>query len=209
MRAETESNSVRTWALVAVMGAVANVLGLASIGLIPIPGISGLAIDLSSIPVAFLAIFLGKRYGALTGLLAGIGPGIMFGYFSGSAGLLSVIFVPLGKVFTGFSIGAVAEIIASRRKLTGRPDILAAVLIGFIPEALLVLVYFQTILPLFIPSAQYWAPALAVPVFVKAWAEMVGIGFFTAALAANKGFTAFFSRYFQANKILVSLPKPA
>ncbi len=191
------------------MGALGNVLGLATIGLIPIPWITGLALDLSNVPVAFLAVFLGKRFGALTGALAGIGPGIMFGYISGNAGLLSVFFVPLGKVFTGFTVGVVAEIIASRRKLAGRADILASVLIGFVPEALLVLVYFETIVPLFVPGGAFWAPALAVPVFVKGWAEMVLIGLITAALAANRGFTAFFTRYFPTNKLLVSVPKRA
>ncbi len=209
MRRESQSNSIRSWALVVVMGALGNLLGLATIGLIPIPGLTGLAIDLSNIPVAFLAVFLGKRYGALTGAIAGIGPAIMFGYITGNAGLLSIIFVPLGKVFTGFTVGAVAEIIASRRKLAGRADILASVLIGFIPEALLVIVYFETLVPVFVPGGAYWAPALAIPVFIKGWGEMVLIGLFTAALAANRSFTTFFTRYFPTNTLLVSVPKAA
>jgi len=194
--------------LVVVMGALGNLLGLATIGLVPIPGLTGLAIDLSNIPVAFLAVFLGRKYGALTGAIAGIGPGIMFGYVTGNAGLLSVFFVPLGKVFTGFTVGTVAEVIAARRKLGGRADILASVLIGFIPEALLVIVYFETLVPVFVPGGAYWAPALAIPVFVKGWGEMLFIALFTAALAANRSFTTFFSRYFPANTLLISVPKP-
>ncbi len=202
-QAQFESNSLRSWALVATMGALGNVLGLISIGLgqIPLAGVSQVALDFSNVPVVFLAIFLGKRYGALTGLIAGLGPGVMFGYITGNAGILSVIFVPLGKIFTGFFVGAIAELIATRRKLVAR-DVITAVLIGFIPEALLVLVYFWNIVPFFIPNLGYYT-VIGLPVFVKGWAEMLIIGFLTAALAGNRGFGVFLSRYFPSNKVLV------
>src|SRR5213592_3633323 len=71
------------------MGAVGNVLGVVAIflGRIPTPGVTQVALDFSSLAIVIVAIFAGWRLGALTGLIAGIGPMIMFGYVYGSTGI--------------------------------------------------------------------------------------------------------------------------
>ena len=105
---------LKSLALVASMGALGNVLGVIAIllGRIPTPGVSQVALDFSNLAVIVVAVFLGWRLGALTGLVAGIGPAIMFGYVFGSTGLLTFL-VPVGKALTGLSVGAISQALGS------------------------------------------------------------------------------------------------
>ncbi len=162
------------------------------LGRIPTPGVSQVALDFSSVVVVIVAIFVGWRLGALTGLIAGLGPMVMFGYVYGSTGLITIL-LPAGKALTGLFVGVIAQLIGSGRKLR-TPFVFVAVLIGFIPEAVLIWFYFVNLVPLFVPGGSFWAPALAIPVLVKAWAEMVIIGFLTVALLGNAAFRAFLGR---------------
>ncbi len=170
------------------MGALGNVLGIIPIFVarIPTPGVSQVALDFSNVAVVIVAIFLGWRLGSLTGLVAGIGPAIMFGYVYGSTGLITFL-VPVGKAFTGFTVGLIAQGLGSQRRLKPK-YVISTVLIGFVPEALTIWVYFQNLVPLLVAGGGFWAPALTVPVLVKAWAEMIIIGFVTGALVGNEGF---------------------
>ena len=176
------------------MGAVGNVLGVLAIlvGRIPTPGVAQVALDFSSLAIVIVAIFAGWRLGALTGLIAGVGPMILFGYVYGSTGLVTIL-LPVGKALTGLFVGLIASLIGSNRKL--RPaSVFAAIWIGYIPEAILTWFYFVNLVPLFVPGASFWAPALAIPVLAKAWVEMTVIAFLTVALIRNAAFRSFLGR---------------
>ena len=170
-----------------MLGVVAILLGR-----IPTPGVTQVALDFSSVAIVVVAVFVGWRLGALTGLIAGFGPMVMFGYVYGSTGLVTIL-LPVGKALTGLFVGLIAQSIGPKFRLR-TPYVLAAVLIGFIPEAILTWFYFVSLVPLFVPGASFWAPALAIPVLVKGWAEMVIISFLTVALIGNTGFRSFVER---------------
>lgn len=188
------SPPVTSLTFVASMGAVGNVLGILAIliGRIPTPGVAQVALDFSSVAVVIVAIFAGWRLGALTGLMAGIGPMILFGYVYGSTGLITIL-LPVGKALTGFSVGIIAQLVGSARRIRA-PYVLGAILLGFTPEAVLTWYYFVSLVPLFVQGGSYWAPALALPVLAKAWAEMTIIAFLTIALFRNAGFRSFLTR---------------
>jgi len=97
--------------LVASMAALGNLLGVASIavGRIPTPGVSQVALDFSSVPIVVMAIFFGWRLGSLTGLIAGIGPAIMF---ASNTGPITVL-LPVGKAIPGFAIGLLSQSLKS------------------------------------------------------------------------------------------------
>jgi thiamine transporter ThiT len=184
------------------MAALGNLLGVASIavGRIPTPGVSQVALDFSSVPIVVMAIFFGWRLGSLTGLIAGIGPAIMF---ASNTGPITVL-LPVGKAITGFAIGLISQSFKSRSRQKSY-FVLLAVWIGFIPEAVLTWFYFQTLVPLFVSGGSFWAPALAVPVLIKAWFEMTIIGFLTVALVGNEAFKIFLGKFAPAGRLLVPL----
>jgi thiamine transporter ThiT len=188
------TQSVSSLTLVASMGAVGNVLGVVPIflGRVPTPGVTQVALDFSSVAVVIVAVLWGWRLGALTGLIAGIGPMIMFGFVYGSTGLITIL-LPVGKAFTGTFVGLIAQSLGPSRKLK-TPFVISAVLLGFVPEAILTWFYFVNLVPLFVQGGGFWAPALALPVLVKAWAEMIIIAFLTVALIGNAGFKSFLTR---------------
>ncbi|MEM3609120.1 MAG: hypothetical protein QXV87_02080, partial [Candidatus Bathyarchaeia archaeon] len=53
-----------------------------------------IALDLSHIGTLIAAVYGGPLTGFVAGLLVGIGPGIYFGYFGGSLGLLGAFGLP-------------------------------------------------------------------------------------------------------------------
>jgi thiamine transporter ThiT len=187
------TQSVSSLTLVASMGAVGNLLGVVAIflGRIPTPGVTQVALDFSSLAVVIVGIFAGWRLGALTGLIAGLGPMVMFGYVYGSTGIITVL-LPVGKALTGLFVGLISQWIGSARKLRV-PFVLAAVWVGFIPEAVLTWFYFVNLVPFFVPGA-FAGPTAATLVLVKGWAEMIIIAFLTVALIGNAGFRSFLGR---------------
>ena len=184
------------------MAALGNLLGVASIavGRIPTPGINQVAFDFSSVPVVLIAIFFGWRLGSLTGLIAGIGPAIMF---ASNTGPITVL-LPVGKAITGFAIGLIAQ--SLKTDLRQRSYfVLLAVWVGFIPETVLTWFYFQNLVPLFVSGGSFWAPALAFPVLVKGWFEMTIIAFLTVALVGNEPFKIFLGKFAPSGRLLVPL----
>src|SRR5207245_3679416 len=172
------------------MGAVGNVLGVAAIfvGRIPTPGVTQVALDFSSLAVVCVAIFEGWRLGSLMGLIAGIGPMVMFGYVYGSTGIITV-FLPIGKALTGLSVGLISQAIGSIRKPRA-PIVIATVLIGFVPEAVLTWFYFVTLVPIFVPGS-FSGPTAETFALLKAWVEIIIIALLTVAISGNAGFRAF------------------
>jgi thiamine transporter ThiT len=194
--------SISSLALVASMAALGNLLGVVSVALgrIPTPGVSQVALDFSSVPIVVMAIFFGWRLGSLTGLIAGIGPAIMF---ASNTGPITILF-PVGKAITGFTIGIIAQSLKSDYRQRSY-FVLLAVWIGFIPEAVLTWFYFQNLVPLFVSGGSFWAPALAIPVLIKGWFEMTIIGFLTVALVGNEPFKIFLGKFVPAGRLLVPL----
>jgi thiamine transporter ThiT len=194
--------STSSLALVASMAALGNLLGVVSVALgrIPTPGVSQVALDFSSVPIVVMAIFFGWRLGSLTGLIAGIGPAIMF---ASNTGPITILF-PVGKAITGFTIGIIAQSLKSDYRQRSY-FVLLAVWIGFIPEAVLTWFYFQNLVPLFVSGGSFWAPALAIPVLIKGWFEMTIIGFLTVALVGNEPFKIFLGKFVPAGRLLVPL----
>ena len=184
------------------MAALGNLLGVVSVALgrIPTPGVSQVALDFSSVPIVVMAIFFGWRLGSLTGLIAGIGPAIMF---ASNTGPITILF-PVGKAITGFAIGIIAESLKSDYRQRSY-FVLLAVWIGFIPEAVLTWFYFQNLVPLFVSGGSFWAPALAIPVLIKGWFEMTIIGFLTVALVGNEAFKIFLGKFVPAGRLLIPL----
>ena len=177
-------------------------LGVASIsiGRIPTPAVNQVAFDFSSVPIVVMAIFFGWRLGSLTGLLAGIGPAIMF---ASNTGPITVL-LPVGKAITGFSIGLFAQWLKLGRRQRSY-FVLLAVWVGFIPETVLTWFYFQNLVPLFVSGGSFWAPALALPVLIKGWFEMTIIAFITVALVGNEPFKVFLGRFAESGRLLVPL----
>lgn len=194
--------SISSLALVASMAALGNLLGVVSVALgrIPTPGVSQVALDFSSVPIVVMAIFFGWRLGSLTGLIAGIGPAIMF---ASNTGPITILF-PVGKAMTGFAIGLLSQSLKSDYRQRSY-FVLLAVWIGFIPEAVLTWFYFQNLVPLFVSGGSFWAPALAIPVLIKGWFEMTIIGFLTVALVGNEAFKIFLGKFVPAGRLLVPL----
>ena len=199
-------SSVSSLALVASMAALGNVLGVVPIGLAQIPtgaGVGQVALDFSNLAIVVVSIFIGWRLGALTGLLAGIGPAIMFGFITGSTGFITFL-LPVGKALTGLTVGLIAQSIRPEKRL--RPySVVLAVLLGYIPEAVLTWYYFVNLVPLFVTGyfAQVIAPTLAIPVLVKGTGEMILISALTVALVGNEGFRMFFRRFVPMEQLLI------
>jgi len=199
-------SSVRSLALVASMAALGNVLGVVPIGLAQIPtgaGVGQVALDFSNLAIVVVSIFIGWRLGALTGLLAGIGPAIMFGFVTGSTGFITFL-LPVGKALTGLTVGLIAQSIRPEKRLRTY-SVALAVLLGYIPEAVLTWYYFVNLVPLFVTGyfAQVIAPTLAIPVLVKGAGEMILISALTVALVGNEGFRMFFRRFVPMEQLLI------
>ena len=200
-------SNVSSLALVASMAALGNVLGVVPIGLAQIPtgtGVGQVALDFSNLAIVVVSIFIGWRLGALTGLLAGIGPAIMFGFVTGSTGFITFL-LPVGKALTGLTVGLIAQSIRPEKRLRTYSVVLS-VLLGYVPEAVLTWYYFVNLVPLFVTGyfAQVIAPTLAIPVLVKGTGEMILISTLTVALVGNEGFRMFFRRFVPMEQLLTT-----
>src|SRR5665647_2103166 len=91
--------------LAIMMGALGTALFTISYYLAPIA--PSLAFDFSLIGVLVAGYYGGPKLGFLTGLIAGILPGIMFGPL-GSGGVFGLIGLPFGKALTGMTAGFIS-----------------------------------------------------------------------------------------------------
>jgi thiamine transporter ThiT len=177
-----------------IMGALGSALFLVSysIGQI-VPGI--IALDLSLLAVFIAGIYAGPKAGFITGLIAGIIPGIMFGPL-GTGGALGLIALPLGKSFTGLTIGLLATIIHHKdnkvhKAIIGIPLIFSA----YIPEGIFTYTYFTALLPLFLNSAPL-ASAIVYTIMTKAIIEVAIMSIIIAVLLYSKAVNNFIGAYF-------------
>ncbi len=175
-----------------VLGALGNVLSLLSIMVAPIS--EQVNLDFSHAATFIAAIYGGPVIGALTGFIGGFTPAIMFGYVTGQLGVFGFT-IPVGKAFTGLCTGLLVKWLKPAKRRYGSLALILMVVIGYVPEAAWTVFVFQTLIPLFAPNMAFLAMFLSA-ILVKAFAEMVILGFLMAALLGNQGFTIFLERYF-------------
>jgi len=156
----------------------------------------GVAVDFSHVGVFIAALYGGPAIGFVTGLLAGILPGIVFGPM-GQGSWVGLIGLPIGKSLAGLTLGLLHNgLKINRRK---RPSILTLpiVLISYIPECIFTIFYFVSLLPFFIGGGGAGILAFVLP---KAWAEIIVMSFLMAALVGNQGFSNFVNNFFSYRK---------
>ncbi len=187
-----EVSKTRQFTFIVIMGSLGNVLFLLTLPVLPWLQVM---IDLSHVGTMIAALYGGPLAGLAAGSLVGIGPGIYFGFLSpyGGTSFLGLTGLILGKAMTGFTVGYLANLFnrlyRNRRSLTS----LISALLGYIPEMLFTICYFLVLIPIFVPS-QSIILSFLVTILVKAWIEIVLIGFYMGALAGNKGFSSFMER---------------
>jgi riboflavin transporter FmnP len=177
-------------AFISLMGALANVLFLISYHLGPIT--QGVALDLSLLTVFIAALYGGPTLGFITGLFAGIFPGIYFGPL-GTGSWLGLIGLPIGKAITGLTAGLLYKGLGIDQRSRKSVLTVPLILVSYIPECIYTIVYFVTLLPYFIGGGGIGILAFVLP---KAWAEILFMSFFMAALVGNHGFSTFIANFF-------------
>jgi len=184
----------KTIAFMALMGALGNILFLISFHLGPIT--PGVAFDLSLITTFIAAFYGGPRIGFLAGLFVGIFPGIYFGPL-GHGSWLGLIGLPIGKSLTGLTAGLFYKGLNVNQKRRNSILTVPLVLVSYVPECIFTVIYFVILLPYFIGGG---GPGILAFVLPKAWAEIVFMSFFMAALVGNHGFSSFIASFFVDHK---------
>ncbi|MGQ9460818.1 MAG: hypothetical protein ACUVRA_06275 [Candidatus Bathyarchaeaceae archaeon] len=181
-------------AFISLMGALANVLFLISYHIGPIT--HGVALDLSLLTVFIAALYGGPTIGLVTGLFAGIFPGIYFGPL-GTGSWLGLIGLPIGKALTGLTAGLLYKSLGVDQKPRKAFLTIPLVLLSYVPECLFTVAYFVSLMPYFIGGG---GVGILVFVLPKAWAEIIFMSFFMAALVGNTGFSTFVTTFFVGHK---------
>ncbi|MCS7120400.1 MAG: hypothetical protein RMJ07_01860 [Nitrososphaerota archaeon] len=183
----------KTIAFVGLMGALANILFIISYHVGPI--VPGVSLDLSHISIFVASIYGGPLTGLLTGVIGGILPGVYYGPL-GSGGWLGLIGLPVGKALSGLTAGILSRSLWKQK--SGKSlVIIPMVLASYVPECIFTIVYFVSLLPFFIGRGGTGLLAFVLP---KAWAEIIFISVFMAALAGNTGFNSFVNSFFLDQK---------
>jgi len=182
----------KTISFTALMGALGNILFLVSYYAGPIS--PGVALDFSLVGAFIAGFFGGPTTGFISGLFVGIFPGIFFGPL-GNGSWLGLIGLPIGKALTGFTSGVIAKGLNIGEKRHCSLTIPVA-LLSYIPECLFTIAYFLYLMPYFIGGGG--GMGTLAYILPKAWAEVIIISFFMAALAGNIGFKDFVNKFFKA-----------
>jgi hypothetical protein len=172
-----------------MMGALGTALFGISYYIAPIA--PSLAFDFSLIGVFVAGYYGGPKIGFLTGLIAGILPGIMFGPL-GTGGIFGLIGLPFGKALTGMMAGLLSSTLKIGKK--NQPSILAipSTFIAYIPESLFTWGYFVLLLGTTVGTAVFST------VLVKALLEVGIMSVVMAALLRNNGFSCYVRSHFFA-----------
>jgi hypothetical protein len=170
-----------------MMGTLGTALFAISYYIAPIA--PSLAFDFSLIGVLVAGYYGGPKLGFLTGLIAGILPGIMFGPL-GSGGVFGLIGLPFGKALTGMSAGFLSSGIKFGQK--NRSPILAipSTFIAYIPESLFTWGYFVLLLGTTVGTAVFST------IIVKALIEIGIMSVVMMVLLRNNGFSCYVRSHF-------------
>lgn len=183
---------------IAIMAALGNILSMITTQVgafapnIPLGPIQvSLALDISHLTTFIAALFGGPVIGGITGAVGGLVAAFEFGFSKGN--IVTGIGLPLGKALTGLTAGYLF------RKYEVDSFVKTSVLtiVAYIPEALLTLVLFRYLLPVVSGLPVGIATLVAVQIIVKAFFEMILLGFLLISLTRNAGFTENIRRYFR------------
>lgn len=184
--------------LAAMMAALGNILSFLSIQLAPfMPNIPvgpiqvSLALDLSHLATFIAALMGGPLVGGLTGLVGGSIAAFEFGFSQGN--IITGFGLPLGKALTGVAAGFLFSRIVPES--TGKGVLGTA--LSYIPEAVLTLLLFRFLLPLYISMDLVGMfTLLGVQIVIKAFFEMAILGFLLVSINKNSGFQSYKNNYF-------------
>jgi thiamine transporter ThiT len=199
------SSNSRRVVFIAIMAALGNVMFVVSRTIF---ATNQIALDLSHIGTLIAAVYGGPWVGFLAGLLVGVGPGLYFGYIGGSLGLLGVVGLPIGKALMGASVGYISSLL--RRRIGEHQSLMTAfaVLIGYLPECIYTIFYFETLVVILLPTVAEFFIAifgslhlLVLSILTKAWIEIALLAIFMSALVGNQGFNSFMNRIFTSSEI--------
>ena len=170
-----------------MMGALGTALFAISYYAAPIA--PSIAFDFSLIGVLVAGFYGGPALGFITGLFAGILPGIMFGPL-GTGGVFGLLGLPFGKALTGMTAGLIAK--GAKFGTKPRSSLLAipSTFLAYIPESLFTWGYFVFLLQFEVGTAVFFT------ILAKALIEITIMSIVIAALMGNKGFSFFIRGHF-------------
>jgi hypothetical protein len=188
-----QSLNTKKITFIAMMAAMGNVLSLISIRMAPLvpniplgPGLTfSLALDLSHIATFIAALFGGPIVGGLTGMIGGIIAAFEFGFSQGN--FLTGFGLPIGKALTGIAAG----VLMKRFEERGGVMYVIGTILSYIPEAILTVVIFMWLFPLFIPFSESWVTLFTIQILVKAFVEMIIMGVILMRVMGNRGFKVY------------------
>jgi hypothetical protein len=179
----------KTVALVIVMAVLGNLLSLIPIGL---TRVGQVGFDLSLVTTLVVAVYGGPVLGFLTGLLGGVGAGVMFGPL-GQLSWLGLVCLPIGKSLTGLTAGLLFRGLGITKRAHASAFSVPTVLVSYVPEFLFTVFFFLSLIPYFFG----WVSILLViQIGVKAWMELAVMSLLVGALVGNSGFSKFMLAYF-------------
>ncbi len=194
---------------VSIMAALGNVMFIVSRTIF---ATNQIALDLSHIGTFIAAVYGGPWVGFLVGLVVGVGPGLYFGYFGGSLGLLGAVGLPIGKALTGLTVGYLSSLLRTKIREHQSWMIAFAILIGYLPECIFTIFYFETLVAILLPNVAesfitYFGSLhlLVISILTKAWIEIALLSVFMGALVGNSGFADFMNRMLTPSKIIPKL----
>lgn len=183
---------------IAIMAALGNIFSMITTQIggfapnIPLgPVTVSLALDISHLTTFIAALFGGPIIGGITGAVGGLVAAFEFGFSKGN--FVTGIGLPLGKALTGLSAGYLFR----RYKVDSLPKAAILAVFSYIPEALLTLILFRYVLPVVSGLAVGIATLVGFQIVVKAFFEMIILGFLLFTLTKNAGFTDSIQRYFR------------
>jgi hypothetical protein len=191
--------SSRVLVFVAMMSALGNVLSGISILLTPFipqiplgPVTMSVAFDLSHLTTFLSALYGGPSTGGLTGLIGGLIAAYVFGFSKGN--LVNGFAIPIGKAITGITASLVYRAIGGGR---GKWALALSPSLAYVPEAIYTSCLFLVILPLVIGIPALVFYPILVAILIKAWVEMLIIGWIVTVLSRNKAFGTTIGGFFR------------
>lgn len=174
-----------------MMGALGTALFAISYYAAPIA--PSIALDFSLIGVLIAGFYGGPTLGFVTGLFAGILPGIMFGPL-GTGGVFGLIGLPFGKALTGMTAGFISKGVKFEQKPRSSLLVIPSTFLAYIPESIFTWGYFVFLLQFEVGTSVFFT------VLAKALVEVAIMSVLMAALIGNAGFSCFVRAHFTSNK---------
>jgi hypothetical protein len=170
-----------------MMGALGATLFAISYSIAPIA--QSIAFDFSLIGVLIAGYYGGPKIGFLTGLIAGILPGIMFGPL-GTGGIFGLLGLPFGKALTGMTAGLISSGLKFDKKERTAILALPSTLLAYIPESLFTWGYFVFLLGTIVGTSVF------LTILTKALIEITIMGIIIVFLLRNKSFNSYIRSHF-------------